>query len=56
MLCLLFIYFLTSLKSLSQTKIGISYLFIKYCTFSAEVHESLFKNKCTTIKKTALTI
>ena len=38
--CLLFTYFITSLKSLSQTKMDISYLHIKYSTY-----KSLFKNK-----------
>ena len=48
--CLLCTYYITSLKSLSQRKIGISYLYIKYRTFSAKVDESLCKNKRISLK------
>ena len=48
--CLLCTYFITSLKSLSQTKIDISYLYIKYLTVSAKVDESLCKNKRISLK------
>ena len=42
---LIYTYLITALKFISQTKIGISYLYINYRTFSAKVDESLFKNK-----------
>ena len=48
--CLLCTYYITSLKSLSPQKIGISYLYIKYRTFSADVDESLCKNKRISLK------
>ena len=48
--CLLCTYYITSLKSLSQTKIGILYLYVKYRTFLAKVDKSLFKTKRISLK------